>query len=417
MNNRLVGFSNFLSSELTFSFWPIAFVTLGMAVGPYLGIVESFQQNYSLLGLSVSEPLLRSYSVYVAAVFLFILLVPKEISFTLPDISSKKSRFYLKRIRNVILLCFLLNFYISGQYILSGQMDRGSVRISLGLLGPINTWIIQYVLPSLSLLNLIFLKKSAKKRATTFLVIQNFLLVALIGFMTGYKFTTIMIFLPTISLLWSAISASQKIIIIASSSLLTVLSQFIFSMRDGNSFADSTMYVQARTTIVAAYGVIASWEYSQSHDIPLLQQIIFAIFGGQLSEFILGTSDFAGSVGKLVTVAYYPDTARALAGSVNLTLTLFGESVALFHEFWIFAVVSILSFAYYLYGLAAKKFRNGNLPMAITLVSLMVMGFMPVINSGGVFALCSLPIVGYVVASYFLLSKLLPKAWKSRCQS
>ena len=409
------------SADLTLSFVPIKALAMAMGLGPLIGLLITFQNESSLIALPVPMPLLVSFIVYIVLLVIFLMFLPNRAKFTLSLISKHRSREYLIRLRNTALVCTLFTFVIAGQYILGRQLTRGEVRAGLGLLGPIYAWVVKYAFPTIGCLTLIQWQAcKSKSYKIKSLVSQIFLMMLVSGLMTGYKLTTVVMFLPTVCLFWHKISNTRKLLFASFAFSLITASRFVLSGGSGSTIIDSVLYVGARATIVAAYGVAASWEYSQVYDTSFLEQLIGSVFGKQISNFLLpllGENKFSGNIPQLVTISYYPGYEAAKDGVVNLTLTIFGEAVVLLKDYWFVGIFVLFGLIYLLFYLCHKNFLKGKPASALLIFILIVFGVIPVVNSGGFFGLFSLPTFIYLGALYLLINFLMPKRWRMKTHS
>ncbi|SJM93112.1 membrane hypothetical protein [Crenothrix polyspora] len=388
------------------SLTPLKIVALMMVVLPGYGIWDAYSNQVSLLGVTIDHGLLISYLCYTVMMSFFICLTPSSGLIAVNPLYLLELNGICLRSLLVSLLCFFEIFWVSGRHTVSGSMDRGEVRSSLGTIGPFYNFTVKYLLTLLALLavyNLILCKNNR---------IQNYfalLLIVLSALMTGYKSTLIMVMLPSSCLLWPLTSLQQKGLLFFGAFSFIVISNMFFS---DISIDDARRYVAARATTIAAYGLAGSWDYAASYPTAAFNQWIFSFFGNNISEKIFDTFNinFAGSVNKLITVAYYPNIERAEEGSVNLTLTLFGELSVLFGRWWFLAAFLYGAGFVKTFNFALWQFFSGRLNMGLLALIFITFVLLPALNSGGIFGIISLPttvnlIVVYICLRFIVLQK------------
>ncbi len=366
---------------------PLKIVALMMVCLPGYGLWDAYSNQVSLLGVSVDYALWVSYICYTVMMTLFICLAPSAGLIVINPLYWFALRGISFRGLFVSMLCFFEILWISGRHTVSGSMDRGEIRASLGTIGPFYNFTVKYLLALLALLavyNLVLGKNYRTQNCLTLL------LIVLSALMTGYKSTLIMVMLPSSCLLWPLASTRQKLLLFFGAFGFMVLSSMFFS---DISIDDARRYIAARATTVAAYGLAGSWDYALSYPSSAVNQWVFSFFGNHISQLIFDTFNinFAGSINKLITVSYYPNLERAEEGSVNLTLTLFGELFVLFGRWWFLVVLLFGAVFVKFFNFTLQQFFYGRLNMGLLALIFITFVLLPALNSGGIFGIISLP--------------------------
>jgi hypothetical protein len=184
---------------------------------------------------------------------------------------------------------------------------------------------------------------------------------------------------------------------------------------------DAVLFLINRATNMAAYGTVGVW-YELSQGITFEGLIInyLSIFGSHITTLLTGyerdTIEFLYSdLSRLITYLVYPDTQRALDGSVNLTVTNFGEAIFFFgkYYFWIYSILSGI-----LIGVIMRKIKyhltNANIKLVVLYNTYFFAVIIPWLNSGGTFKLISLPNIVYFILIYLIINLIIPKQLKDK---
>lgn len=396
--------------KIKFSLTPIKMLIILLALGPWYGVYQSYTYQEVFIGLVADLGLFISFSVYTLVVIVVIGLVRSNVEINYRLLNRKQLTRHLNRLLVIAILSFLVVLLVAGQYIISGEMDRGEVRTHAGFLGPIYSLVLKYILPLLSFISLIYIfqikgEYNFNKLKLYFVIIC----IILSALLTGAKATLIFILLPIICYLWAQSSKVSKAMLLCVLLVFMAFSHVLFGGED-ILLLDALNYLFARSTFIAAYGVLGSWEFANTADYELVPLILNSLFGNHISSMMIDTSaQLFGDTGKLVTYAYYPNYERAAAGSVNLTLTLFGDLYIYFHTYWFIGLFVFMSLVWFVFNKMISSLKNGHINRGVLLFVYINMVILPIINSGGPLQLISLPTAIYILIVYYLLRLLLPK--------
>lgn len=382
---------------------PLKILMALLVLGPWYGVFTSYINSEALIGLIASKELFINFSIYTLILILAIASIKSNIDVPIKQISQKKLSIISQRLVTLSIICFISIFLFSGIHTLTGNLDRGEVRVNAGILGPLYAFSLKYLLPLLSLLTSIILYNNGKIKVAFFIYIT----IIISGFITGGKATTIFILLSTACYFWPKISIMGKISI-SIISLAIIITSHIFFNDQEVKIEDSINYNIARSTTVAAYGVLGSWDYHQTSKIEIVPSIINSIFGAKITNSFLlfigeTSSPIYWDIGKLITYNYYPAWERAQEGTVNLTLTVFSDFILYFGDYWIFGLLffNVLFFLFILK--MVKLLSNGEIILGSLMFIYLNMTILPVVNSGGVFQLFSLPVLVYYLLLYAIM--------------
>lgn len=312
---------------------------------------------------------------------------------------------------NSILLLVLINIFVfifSGYDFLFNHIQRGQIRIHLGVVGPIYTVLISYVPVAIVIYISIIYKNTIKKEKLRRKIIFIYGLIFLLGVFTGYKSTSLTLLIPGIIVLYLNDFNIKKmlIFIILSFFILALLTSLVRDMPVDKAF----YFVLYRLTTMTAYGTVGVWNEFNSHvSINDFMIYISHILGNKLSSSVLNlptdSVEFLKSqLSRLVTYLVYPNTQGALNDSVNVTVTNFGDSIYLLgKKLFIFyaLIVGILT------GYIIRNFKRNiiqNHPLKASLFgAYFFSAILPSINSAGLTILISLVTFTNIIIVYTLL--------------
>lgn len=301
--------------------------------------------------------------------------------------------------RGAVLLMLLATgflFAMGGAKILFLGEDRGVVRSTLGVAGFFYTWLQIYLVPFVVAVMAGFHIRHG--RDVRVAALTTYALGLVIGIMSGYKFTTILIFLPALTL--AIREARWMSLMLVSIGVMAVL-MLTETMQSGRPPDEALTYLLARATSVAAYGVMGAWsEFSQSG--PSLTRIVdsfLLLFGSKVASWLSGIPEYSVdflrfNLSRYITYLYYPDTDGAINGTVNLTLTVFGEGVVMLGGslYWIWSLLAGAVVGFVLRGYARAQSRGDVLLASWWLVYYFSV-ILSWINSSGWIIILSLPVI------------------------
>jgi oligosaccharide repeat unit polymerase len=377
-----------------------------------------------LTGLEISAGRVTFDLILNNIIFVIVLIV------TVLFISNYKiGRHYIKKVyaykdtnkiivKIIILLFFivLFIFIVSGYKFLFLSEARGDIRISLGFIGPFYTLFLNYIPVLLVTYATILYTYSDKKSKLYKKIIIVFLLLILIGIFSGYKAVAISLMIPGFVVLYfNNFNIKRMFILILFSLILLIL--FTALVRK-MPIIESFSFLIYRLTTMTAYGTVGVWN-EFNHAISLNDLLInsASLLGNKMASYILAISQhdiefLKTSLSRLVTYLVYPDTEGALNGTVNVTVTNFGDAIYLFgKKLYIFYAL----FVGFIIGITIRYFKiymQKQLPLKTSMMSVYFFSvIIPSINSGGIFGLFSLVviinlIITYIIGRYIIQKKI-----------
>lgn len=315
----------------------------------------------------------------------------------------------------LILIVSGIGLIAVGDYqILFGTANRGEVRVGFGYFGFLYTWIMIYLVPAVTGV-LAFLYVAAGRPKTMRLRVVLTLLLALIcGFLSGYKFAGVLVLLPALTLLLYDASFVYFLVLPVLAFAVVVGSGMAVEKRD---FAESVTYGAARATLVAAYGISASWNEFADHGagVDALVRSGALVFGAKAVTLFTGIPENSVEFLKFnpvrnVTYLTYPDADAAAAGTVNLTLTNFGEAVYFFGSryYWIWSVLGGLLLGT-LMRQCDRACSKGHVVQAVVVLTFFYTQALSWINSGGWYGLVGIPTLIGTLGLYVFLKLAFPE--------
>ena len=310
----------------------------------------------------------------------------------------------------LLLLCSFIIFTLGGYKILLDLANRGEIRISLGVFGPLYTFALSY-LPVVLIIysSVVYIhssKKVQKKLKKKLILIYVFAVI--LGIFSGYKSVALELMIPGFVVLFVNNFNIFKMLmfIFFSFIILTIFTAFVRHEDVVSSF----YFLIYRMTTMTAYGTIGVWNQFP-HGVSLTDVFInfTGMLGQKLSSFLLGLSPhdpefLKTDLSRLITYIVYPNTEGALSGTVNVTVTNFGHAIYIFgrtlYIFYAFIVGLIIGLVIRAY----KKYIVKGYPLKASLTGLYFFAvIIPSINSGGLFKLFSLPVFIYFLLSYIVI--------------
>lgn len=335
----------------------------------------------------------------------------------------KRPFFYIKRSFNykyanrifiksivVLTILFMIIFILGGYNILFGGLDRGQVRSGLGVFGPIYTLALSYLPIAIILYtSTVYLHLNLQEKKylkNKLIIIYSFAI--LLGIISGYKSVAAQILIPGFVVLYFNRFNIIKLIFFLL--IMTVLLIFFTAIVRHIGIADAFNFFIYRITTMTAYGVIAVWNhFPQPASFSDVFMNFLGMFGEKISSLLLGLSPhdpefLKTNLSRLITYMVYPDTKRALANSVNVTVTNFGHALYICGTYFYHLYALLMGV---IIGIIIRLFKNSVIEGNTLYASLIGLYFfaviIPSINSGGIFMLFSIPVFIYFVLSYFIL--------------
>jgi hypothetical protein len=354
--------------------------------------------------------ILTAYLIHVACVIVGLMLVGHRKRVSLPIDSPVSLALVKYRVIFVLLVADALIFAVGGARILSGDADRGDVRISLGYFGFAYTWVLVYLLPATFAFASYAYTRGRDRARSHMAYLLVVALTALGGFLSGYKFTAVSVLLPGAAIALRRASL-LKLLVAATVGVGLVMAGAI--LLDGRSPDEALAYTVFRASAGAAFGPVAAWNEFPDGGAPgdIFAGLLLGL-GSKAMSFITGYPEdsiefLKYNLARWLTYQTYPDADRAVSGAVNITVTAFGEAVFFFGRKWFF-IYSLMCGA--ICGFALRWVRtaleSGGCMQAVLSTVYFTFVILPWMNSGGIVQLVSLPvIVGY--GMLFLLLQVL----------
>lgn len=352
----------------------------------------------------VASNLIFSIIIYTFIIVFYLKFNKKNIGFQ----ASEKDKRTLIRISWLMTFFCICIFYFSGYDYLIKGINRGEIRVGLGLFGFLFKWIMIYAIPILLFLTTIIALNNKFSKIFYYIYIMG----VISAIFTGYKFVLILCFIPVLILIFYKRNIIKTVILIVPIVLfvLTLTTKFVMGY---DSYQDSFNFILHRMTVMSAFGTIGVWNYyADGAEFNEVLKLTYSIFGNKINEFVFGI-DFNSidildtNLSRKITYLVYPSWEKALSGTSNVTVTSFGEAVYIFGKnYWIYAIASGLIFSIFITKIIKYFHRGDVIRSAIYLIYTIVV-LLAWLNSSSIFTLISLPVIIYMLMSYLMLVVLL----------
>lgn len=324
-----------------------------------------------------------------------------------PDIFRHSKNISIWFLIVLILISFL--FFSVGIRIISGE-DRGSIRVTLGVLGPLIRLTLGFLLPLLFCILMIRVNRYKRSYShCTFLGIVFTLIVASFGaaFLSGYKASFIYITGPFIAvLLMNKRLLPLVLYLLFATVFMTLMTVYIRDV----SIAQALVFLIRRAVFMTAYGdqCFAAF-YKQLPSVDL--GYFFYNFMGNMSNRVIPTNFLHDSLNVSTSLLCYPDQNAVTSGKSNLTVTGFSELIYLFG--WLSLLPAAVMggvFGHLLCHIKAGFYTDSEFALSIKLVLLFSVA-LTWLNSGSLFSLLSFFNIVYVLFSllFYLIVRTLIK--------
>lgn len=383
-------------------------IVLAYLVLPIIGEIFIYTTGINLYAGSVDIKLITYNIIHASIILLFAYKATRTNNLQINIIPYKPNRIIV-RCAIVALIGLVIVFMTSGYRYFILDMDRGDIRVGLGFTGIVSTWVIRFLLPAVLALSTLTFIQSVKRTTPSGKTIYylTWVLVILSAVSTGYKAPVISMLLPALSILFfhkKVLGLAIKVVPVA----LIVLSISTAVVRN-TSISDGFYFLMHRMTVMVAYGTVGMWNnFPDGAGFSEAIKLSYNIFGNNVAELILGHSQnsvefLSTNLSRLVTYLAYPNTTGALNGTVNVTVTNFGEAYYMFGN-W-FPVYSVFSgIIFYLLILKFKQsLKNNKLTMAIIMLTFIHAILLPWLNSSSIFILISLPTIVWISMTLIVL--------------
>ena len=262
-----------------------------------------------------------------------------------------------EKVACVAVLFVLFQFSFQGHMILSG-VDRGIVRSSIGVWGPLTTYVGRFGMPALLSLSTVlyfYIYDHSKKINRQYVIVV--ICGILVAIMAGGKANIVMMFLPVILQCGGFLKKRYLVTFVLFGALsIVIVGMFQMNM----SFAQSVSYNIYRATSLSNMGTLCVWDKFPTGD-PQAYMSLLVGLGERIISFLFDVDRHSVeflkfSLPRYITYLYYGNAQGAIDGVVNLTITSFGEAVYWFGRKFYF--IASLIFAFVLYKISIWVFKT-----------------------------------------------------------
>ena len=259
-----------------------------------------------------------------------------------------------EKVACVAVLFVLFQFSFQGHMILSG-VDRGIVRSSIGVWGPLTTYVGRFGMPALLSLSTVlyfYIYDHSKKINRQYVIV-----VICVAIMAGGKANIVMMFLPVILQCGGFLKKRYLVTFVLFGALsIVIVGMFQMNM----SFAQSVSYNIYRATSLSNMGTLCVWDKFPTGDPQAYMSLLIGL-GERIISFLFDVDRHSVeflkfSLPRYITYLYYGNAQGAIDGVVNLTITSFGEAVYWFGRKFYF--IASLIFAFVLYKISIWVFKT-----------------------------------------------------------
>ena len=262
-----------------------------------------------------------------------------------------------EKVACVAVLFVLFQFSFQGHMILSG-VDRGIVRSSIGVWGPLTTYVGRFGMPALLSLSTVlyfYIYDHSKKINRQYVIVV--ICGILVAIMAGGKANIVMMFLPVILQCGGFLKKRYLVTFVLFGALsIVIVGMFQMNM----SFAQSVSYNIYRATSLSNMGTLCVWDKFPTGDPQAYMSLLIGL-GERIISFLFDVDRHSVeflkfSLPRYITYFYYGNAQGAIDGVVNLTITSFGEAVYWFGRKFYF--IASLIFAFVLYKISIWVFKT-----------------------------------------------------------
>lgn len=268
---------------------------------------------------------------------------------------------YQKKILRCMIIFAIIQFMLRGYAIFSGA-NRGDVRTSMGIWGPLSTFIELYGIPTLlSISTVIYCYFSRKTKIELKNYKYIFVISLFVGLMAGGKANIVTMLFPAIIQGASKLSIKKLGIIGVFGALSIIL---IGTKQMNMNYSESLNYNIYRSTALASFGTVGVWQECKDPSTNAPYSLLCGL-GENFISFITGvpkhSPDFLKySLPRNITYKFYENPDVAITGKANLTITAFGESVYWGGHKYYFIFAIIFSIVLYKITILIFKTRKYN---------------------------------------------------------
>ena len=256
-----------------------------------------------------------------------------------------------EKVACVAVLFVLFQFSFQG-------VDRGIVRSSIGVWGPLTTYVGRFGMPALLSLSTVlyfYIYDHSKKINRQYVIVV--ICGILVAIMAGGKANIVMMFLPVILQCGGFLKKRYLVTFVLFGALsIVIVGMFQMNM----SFAQSVSYNIYRATSLSNMGTLCVWDKFPTGDPQAYMSLLIGL-GERIISFLFDVDRHSVeflkfSLPRYITYLYYGNAQGAIDGVVNLTITSFGEAVYWFGRKFYF--IASLIFAFVLYKISIWVFKT-----------------------------------------------------------
>ncbi len=377
---------------------------------PLIGCCMAYFSADAIEGYAVTSDIVIKYTIHTSIIIIIVFLFTrKRIQLESLDnrISLRTAKKILTRVNIVLFLILFIIIYIAGIPVFVHGVNRGVVRSTLGLFGPIYTLLNHYIVIALVILvSVLYILSNYKKQIKKQLIL-SFILVFLCALATGYKSPVVTLLVPGIAFLLY----NKSIFRFVPYALLGVLLLVFTTMMVRDiPFDLAWFFLKHRVFYLTNAGTIGV--YYELGNVATWEEISFqfmSIFGKKITTFVTGISEHSVEMTKLKLSTYisyliYPDTEGVLNGAGNLTVSNFGEAVFFFGKrfYFIYSIFAGLFIGNLLRSIN-KNIDKGNILKVVLFATFFFSAIIPWINSSDFFGLFGLPTLVYFSMVYWVI--------------
>jgi hypothetical protein len=361
---------------------------------------------------TIDDYFITSYAIHIIIILIivFILVAPASKISDFSYDATIDEKFINQILNRSILALFVAMFielFVFGAInILLMKVGRGDFRITLGPLGFFYNFFTTYMPAGVIAFASVYYNLSDKRKEFTIKLIFIYLLAIIIGVLTGYKYTALLITSAGLVQMSSKIKTKYILLIGAAFLSLMTFSAYYFMKMDDPTTALG--YVFARATSVALQGSVVVYNYFPEGGEDSLLALLYA-FGNRIASLITGYSvtdvEFLKiNITRLVGYLSYPEADKALSGAFNLTVTNFGEGVYYFgkYKYFIFSIITGLILGLSIRAYLQSRDKDNTIKHVMLNIYVMII-VLPWLMGGVIGSLFGIPTVVYMSLLYIVL--------------
>jgi len=374
---------------------------------PYFGLFTFTNHEENLYG-GISDYFVISYSIHLIIIFTVIFsilyITKTDKKYNSRTILNDKllNMVFNKSIIFLLIAIFIMLFIFGAINVVLGNSGRGELRVTLGFFGFLYNFFTMFLPAGIIVIASIYYQLSNRSKKFRIKLYFIYFLGLLIGVLTGFKFTAILILSAGLVQMSDSIRVKSLILIGLLFLGLTVFSAFYFMGLDGFTALN---YVFARATSVACEGTVGVWNLYPNGAEDAWMALLYSV-GNKLASLLTGyqvtdVEFLKVNITRLIGYLTYPKASEALSGAFNLTVTNFGEGIYYFGKYYYF-IFSILTGL--ILGFTIRYFfitKTANHILTNTMISVyMMITVLPWLMGGVIGNLFGIPTFIYMLLLY-----------------